>query len=269
MDTPIHLHRSFARLGMRLKVAPLISRFQTRPARTGFDLDISQDREGEFFLLRVGQQPPDFQTLDVQPDLNQLLLMARTGESKQKFLCGFDERHLFTAAVPGQTIRSVRDAVLALKPPLVQEQERREGLRDKDRLRRRNNAFVRQGEWFFIPVPDLIVPAERIRRHEPLSRGGGSKPHVCTEAARIGGEIVMVCSRRPNGISVKEYDHLIATQQHTRGWNWTQRVRNPELYVRGEVRHKDHATIHLNTWHRVLMNTENEAPGRQFVAFLD
>lgn len=268
MDTPLHLQRSFTRLGMRVKTE--LARPTHWVRRPRFSLDVADDKNGEFFLLRLPEvAPPELQTLDIQPELNQLLLLARTEEGKEKFLCGFDERHLFTAAVPGQSIRSVRDAMSALKPALVREQERRTGLRPKDRLRRRNQAFVRQGEWFFVPTPDLIVPAERIRHHEPLSRGAGSKPHLCSEAARVGGELVMVCHKFPGGITEKRYRQYLQSRPEARNWHWTAMYRNPELYVRGEVRHKDHATIHLNTWHRVLMNTENEAPGRRFVAFLD
>ena len=33
-------------------------------------------------------------------------------------------------------------------------------------------------------------------------------------------------------------------------------VRNPEVFVRGHVRHADHATIVLHGWHRVHLNSE-------------
>jgi hypothetical protein len=45
--------------------------------------------------------------------------------------------------------------------------------------------------------------------------------------------------------------------------------RNAGVYVRGHVRHADHATIELHGWHRVLMNTEREAKAMRNVAFLD
>jgi hypothetical protein len=41
------------------------------------------------------------------------------------------------------------------------------------------------------------------------------------------------------------------------------------VYAKGSVRHPDHATIHLATWHRVLMNTEQAARAMRHVAFLD
>ena len=31
--------------------------------------------------------------------------------------------------------------------------------------------------------------------------------------------------------------------------------RNPGVYVRGHIRHPDHATIMLHGWHQVIMNT--------------
>jgi hypothetical protein len=46
-------------------------------------------------------------------------------------------------------------------------------------------------------------------------------------------------------------------------------ARNPDVYVRGRVRHADHRTIFLNGWHRVLMNTEFQAQALRNVAFLD
>ena len=45
--------------------------------------------------------------------------------------------------------------------------------------------------------------------------------------------------------------------------------RNPGVYVRGRVRHADHATITLHGWHRVSMNTEGRSKAMKNVAFLD
>jgi len=36
-----------------------------------------------------------------------------------------------------------------------------------------------------------------------------------------------------------------------------------------EVLHRDHATIRLNEWHRVIMNTETQSQPLANVAFLD
>ncbi len=45
--------------------------------------------------------------------------------------------------------------------------------------------------------------------------------------------------------------------------------RNPGVFVKGRVSHPDHRTIHLRGWHRVVMNTETQAPAMRHVAFLD
>lgn len=45
--------------------------------------------------------------------------------------------------------------------------------------------------------------------------------------------------------------------------------RDATVYVRGEITHRDHKTVYLNGWHRVLMNTENRSRAMRFLAFLD
>jgi hypothetical protein len=45
--------------------------------------------------------------------------------------------------------------------------------------------------------------------------------------------------------------------------------RNPGVYVKGRIRHADHATITLHGWHQVLMNTEGQSRAMRNVAFLD
>jgi hypothetical protein len=50
---------------------------------------------------------------------------------------------------------------------------------------------------------------------------------------------------------------------------WQVRFRNAEVYARGTVRHRDHATITLHGWHHVWMNTENTTRTMANVAFLD
>ena len=46
-------------------------------------------------------------------------------------------------------------------------------------------------------------------------------------------------------------------------------TRDATVHVRGAVSHPDHATITLAGWHRVRMNTENEAAAMRHVAFYD
>jgi Ca2+-binding RTX toxin-like protein len=88
----------------------------------------------------------------------------------------------------------------ALKPPEVLEAQRRQGLKGKDRRRRKNAAYVRQGEWFFLPAPKLHVDKKLVLCREPLSRGTGSKPHWAEFLYRTGGETVYVCDAYPQGL---------------------------------------------------------------------
>ena len=263
MDTSV-VERMFGRIGARVKVSDEVS----RQRRVG--IDISSDNRGEYFDIRIGpQEQVIYEVIDLRPEMRHLLLMARKPNDKEKFLCGHDERHWFVCAVPGSSISSVKSAMEALQPPEVRTAVRRRVKRIKNRLRRKNKAFVRQGEWFFVPVPELIVNQTLILKNEPLSRGSGSKAHMCQFAYRHGGEVVYVGSRYPMGLPQGAYSRLLARNPSARSWAWRIMQRNASLYVRGRVWHPDHKTIVLNDWHQVLMNTEGLAPGAQAVVFLD
>lgn len=221
MDTHL-LRKRFALVGARVKV----SRLDTSHARAG--IDIRRDEEGEFFDIRLASaERVEYEVIDAQPRLRHLLLMARGGDFKEKFLCGHDERHWFVSAVPYANVSTVVGAMEALQPFEVRQRVRRRVKRVKNRLRRRNKAFVRQGEWFFVPVEDGEALRATLRlRNVPLRRDDRGKPHVCEEAC--------FASETVGGHS--------------------------HMYVRGRVSHPDHKTIVLREWHRALLNTEHAAP---------
>ena len=85
----------------------------------------------------------------------------------------------------------------------------RKGLKGRNRNRRHNAAFIRQGEWFFIPEPGLVVDKRLVLRHEPLARGRG-KPHWAEFLYRTGGETVYVSRDYPQGLTEPEYKALLA-----------------------------------------------------------
>ena len=258
------IEKMFGRIGARVKVSDEVS----RQRRAG--IDISSDNRGEYFDIRIEpQEQVDYEVIDLRPGMRHLLLMARKPDSKEKFLCGHDERHWFVCAVPGASVSTVQAAMEALQPAEVRSVVRRRVKRIKNRLRRRNAAFVRQGEWFFVPVPELVVNKTLILKNEPISRGNGSKSHMCQFAYRSGGEVVYVGSRHPMGLTKDAYSRLLAKNPSARSWGWRIRRRNAAVYVRGRVWHPDHKTIVLNDWHRVFMNTEGLAPGARDVVFLD
>jgi hypothetical protein len=264
------LDNKFARMGARLKFADRPAR-RVRSTAVAVSLDVQTDRKGEFFQIMT---PPGVEAevavLDVQPADRHLLLLVREGKDKSKFLCGHDERHWFVAGIPESApVGTVRQAKEALKPAEVQSAQARHGLGAKARCRRKNAAYVRQGEWFFLPVADLTVDEKLILRDEPLSRGNGGKPHWAELCYRTGGETVYVCSRHPNGVTEAQYKVILSGNPKAKGWGWRTMRRNPGVYVKGRIRHPDHATIILRGWHQVVMNTEGQSKAMRNVAFLD
>ena len=256
------LERRFESVGARLSLAE-------QPWRGAPRIDVRSDASGEYFDIRFdgAGDEVEVEVVDARPRDRHLLLLVRQGGEKSKFLCGHDERHWFVAAIPetARGVTGVTTAKAALQPDAVQALVER--VRPKDRFRRRNEAYIRQGEWFFVPVVLRPEPSEaQVLRNEPLSRGRG-KAHMLQFAFRTGGRTVYVNRRHPTGITEAAFAKLSPDEQ--RDNSWRRMVRDPLVYAKGTVRHPDHATIHLPSWHRVLMNTEQRAQAMRHVAFLD
>jgi len=272
-----HIESKFAAMGARLKVRELTPQWAwwvRRGLRTeDYAMDIQSDDRGQFFELRVPEHLRDSLEVSVmqsEPKQRHLLLLVRKLADKpqlDRFLCGHDEREWFVAAVPGGA-SSVRQAMDALQPADVREALARNQVSSRKRYERKNRAFRRQGEWFFVPEPSLVVNDKFVLRNEPLRRGAG-KPHLVEQIFRTGGETVHVCSRHPNGITPAEYKSLLQRTPSASRWGWQVMSRNPGVYARGAVRHADHETITLPFWHRVVMNTETQSRTMARVAFLD
>ena len=268
MDTSF-LNTKFERIGARLKV---LHRPNRRANTQGLlSLDIGTDRMGEYFEIAspIGIDPV-VEVIDLQPAHRHLLLLVREENAKSKYLCGHDERHWFVAGIPEKAaVGTVRQAMEALQPKDVQSAVAQSGLSSRVRNRRKNVAFVRQGEWFFLPAENLAIDEKLILQNEPLRRGNGGKPHWVDYCYRTGGETVYVCNHYPNGLTDVQYRQILSRSKNAHTWGWRPMRRNPGVFVRGRVRHSDHATITLHGWHRVLMNTENESIAMRHVAFLD
>lgn len=253
------LIRQFDSIGVRLKIHSINSqrvRFGAQdPA--AYKFDVRRDRKGEYFDLGVTSKETEFHLLQASPKERHLLLLADDG---RRYLCGRDERHWFVAGV-GKRVSTVRAAKQALIPNDIWEQVKHLPPGEVDN--RNNPVFKRQGEWFFVPVLREI-PDRLILKNEPLQRSVRSKPHVCQELYREGGELVYVAGGKiltPDEYqNAKERDPLL----DKRGVRT--RIRNPRVYVRGSVRHEDHATLRLERWHRVFLNAEFAT---ETVAFLD
>lgn len=274
-----HLERAFERMGARVKFneAERVSRVWGSQFQSGnfpVTLNVLRDKAGEFFLIRKMDEV-ELQVLDVQQKDRHLLLMSREKadkkhlpDIKRRFLLGHDERHWFVAAIPEETpVSSVRDAKQALKPSEVLSAE--VGLATSKRNRRHNEAWKRQGEWFFVPDASFCPPHDWrlcVLKNEPITRGR-SKQHICEELYRSGGETVYVSRGYESGLTEGQYESLDNKLRMAR--NWQVMKRNMDVWVRGKVRHPDHATLELNGWHRVRSNTEHLSQAMRNVVFLD
>jgi hypothetical protein len=254
MSTEV-LQRRFNEIGAHLQVTEGPWRGMPRIDVVGSTFDVRFDR---------GDEPVELEVVDTRPADRHLLLLVRNGVDKSKFLCGHDERHWFVAAVPedARGVTGVQAAKAALQPDVVRASLGR--VRPKDRLRRRNAAYVRQGEWFFVPAPNVRVDDRDVLRNEPLARAGGT-PHVLQFAFRRGGRTVYVRWGSSRTLTPAEFGRRKPTQRR----DWTPMTADPELYAKGTVRHPDHATITMQGWHRVAMNTESRAQAMRFVTFVD
>lgn len=271
----LDLKRHFTKIGARVDVHPPESRWRV-PETVG--LDVRRDKDGEYFDITLAEDKDvDVSVLNVQPEDRHLVLMVKstipgTHHSQpklmQKFLCGHDERHWFVAAIPESAgVTTVEQAKQALKPGTVKEREFRVGVPANEH-KRRNAAWKRQGEWFFIPT-EIDVPKAFILKHEPLQLQG-SKAHYAEQAYRAGGTTVYVQGDKV--ISESEFRALqlkpSSDSERPRG-KWQQMVRDARVYVRGRITHPDHKTITLDGWHEVIPNTEGNAWAKRSVVFLD
>lgn len=268
MESQAQLEKKFGKMGARVKLG-------SRPRTGGVSLDIGRDKRGAFFDIRANKDL-ELQVLDIRPDLRHLLLLAKELDAnptqpphKHKFLCGHDERDWFVAAVPGDRSSTVLTAFEALKPPEVIAAQAKHGVSGMRATRRKNNAYIRQGEWFFLPAKNLKVEEDQVRHNELLSRGTGSKPHVAEFGYRLGGEVRWVCREYPSGITPEARTELLQKNPDAKFWRWQSMMLNAEVYVRGTVRHPDHRTIYLGRWSRVWMNLESRSASGKQVLFLD
>lgn len=272
--------KKFNQIGARVKVFhqgdPETLR---RTPVTDIGINVLNDKEGEFFDITI-ENPGrlKLEVLDTQKKDRHLLLMAKTKTAnnkirKMKFLCGYDERHFFSCAIPESAGAStVLQAKQALKPSSILDAER--GIKRKNLHKRhkkiKNGKIHRQGEFFFIPEPSFNPVDEVIHKKEPMRRSNQSKSHTAEFLIRYGGETVYVCSQHRSGLTEKEHKKLLKEDPDAKRWTWTPMTINPDVFVKGKITHSDHKTLDLgNTWHKMTLNTEDKAWASQKVTFLD
>lgn len=248
------IESGFRGAGARVKLGPIDERLAGHIPQP-MSIDVVEDEVGEYFDVRRSREVV-LAVVDVQPDDRHLVLSAWNSVGEDRFLCGHDEYHWFVAALPSETeIETVAAAKEALKPDLVKQLEHR---RQRGRKHRRHDVFVRQGEWFFTACPHASVDLRRVVRDGVLVRGEGSKPHYC-EFLYEDGEREYECSRYPKlAFFETEYRHLLRTRRKAKQWNWKQLTFQPDIFVKGWIRHVDHSPLFLDVWHQVTKNREAE-----------
>lgn len=251
--------RQFEKMGCPVTFEPASPRQSNDVA-----IDIRTSKGKPFFLINR-KDDIDIFVADIKPKDRHLLLFCRGTEGIARFLCGHDERHWFVAAVPGG-VSSIKEAMEDLKPQEVREAQK--SIPKKHQNKRRNKAFLRQGEWFFIPVSEERFGKNPIiLDNEPIQRGVGS-PHVVEHIIREGGKEIYTCPKYPDGVDKEKYDEIKKTPE-AKYWPWRQGRVDATVYGKGKVTHRDHATIHLNGWHQILPNTEQKARGFSHLLYID
>jgi hypothetical protein len=254
------LSKHFEAMGARVKFRPLAKPRWPFPPQPPFTIDIGRDSRGPFFDFALTDRAPEFELLQAVPKDRHLLLFTSKGE---RFLCGHDERHWFVAELAAP-VSTVAAAKRALMPEDVL--ARASSIKPSKTENRRNVAFKRQGEWFFVPV-EGDLSRETILRNEPLQRNRGSKPHICEELVRIGGQTVYLVGRE--ALTFSEYRARVRRDPALSRRPVQTRTAGSAVFVRGRVSHSDHATITLEGWHRVIINRERPAGHSSKVRFLD
>jgi hypothetical protein len=174
---------------------------------------------------------------DVQPAysgkyVSGALVRRVTPDQKRHMLCGLDERQLFVAQLP-KGVSTVREAHACLKAPKVREVEGRGG------------GAIRQGEWFFMEAHEgelHNIEYGLRRNHLVIERSVPIGPFTVPGGLR-GMRRVRQFRGNPHTA-----DELIVTGHMREGLR--------EVFVRGRIRHVDHATVKLRGWHSVVRNTE-------------
>jgi hypothetical protein len=209
-----------------------------RPERPTADnfcfIDVVKRDRNEYFRLYVHPQA-ELYLRDKRPSTRHLLLQLRCFPQREgvadvrNFVLGHDERQLFV--VQTVSAESLVKALESLKPPEVVGAEQR-GLK-----------VIRQGDWFFVPTPEFVAEEEKI-----------------VKAESIGGTVWR------NWSSATGHPHVVDEQIHvvipseTRAWQM-RRPPQVDVFVRGKVRHAEHATVTLRGWHQAFRNRpRNAAP---------
>jgi hypothetical protein len=157
----------------------------------------------------------------------------KTSRGTRHFLCGVDERdHPFIAQLP-QAATSIKVAHELLKPPELRGQPIRGHGKNSRVKSRKAKTATRQGEWFLIALGE----GELKQVEEAVAKAGVLKNR------RLGFE--------PRGMERGKPHTADEVIMFTKDGDM-----RPTLYMRGKLRHVEHATLDFPDWVRVVRNTE-------------
>lgn len=160
------------------------------------------------------------------------------------YLMGVDERQLFMAEVrpPVTTVKNAHDR---LRATTITTADIKKG------------EAIRQGEWFFVKATadENRAITESIRGVRKANLGEKYWAQAAVKTKTSIGEAMKVAQGNPH--TCDEIIEIVQTEANkmTLGHGWPIRSRG-EIFVRGAVRHKDHKTIVLAGWHKVIRNQE-------------
>lgn len=183
----------------------------------------------------VGVRPD---AIVVRPGRRTILGVAirrRTPGDKRHFLLGVDERQLFIAQL-NKGCSTVRDAHASLKTTTVSIAEG-QGIK-----------ATRQGEWFVLEAtPEELFEIEAGLRKKliPIEHNVPIGPFTVMGGVR--GRRVR--QGRGNPHTADELIILPAAAS----------PRGREIFIRGRLRHVDHATVKFDSWSKVIRNSEANA----------
>lgn len=263
---PLQSRFAQAALPLEVATAPFARALN---AETLVQLDIARDRRGERFRVWPGGARCRVEVEGVDRRLQQLVLMVdepkqtfeveigrwvvpdrpvvrelghrrwilqETPGAKRHFLMGMDEAHLFIAQLP-RGVSAVSSA--------------RELLKGRDVTRAERDApfrTVRQGEWFLVALDptrsaavDTLVEARPglVRRRVGIARAArwarAGRQHVADEVVVLRPHLHLSLPRTLTAVALEA---------------------RAGVFVRGKLRHPDHATVELKRWRLALPNTE-------------
>jgi len=168
-------------------------------------------------------------------------IVRTTSGDKRHMLMGLDESHLFIAQLP-RGVSAVRDAHALLKSDIVSQAERKSG----------GSPAPRQGEWFFLePSTWELRQIEQGIRDNRLIVELGVPIGPFTDSLAIRGRARRVRQFRGNPHLADELV-VLPDSGTTAG--------RRDVFVRGRIRHVEHATKAFSDWRKVIRNTEVGRP---------